>query len=587
MLSFISYGQVRDGVIDDPGDIAFVAYNNDDDGFSFVFLDDCPDGTTIRFTDEEWTGTAFSTPDGEGEVLWTNNTGGIIAIGTVVDITDADDNGTGILASVGTASEVEPGFNTANIDELFAITGTRAVPGTFLSFVGDLTGNSLTGTGLTDGVNANIITQEGYYTGSTTCNSSIGDCAAMINDSNNWTLGDFAFPTIVPDTFDGSALAADTENPRIQSITRQTPTTSPTNADALTFGVEFTEAVVNVSAADFSIGSTTTATITNVADLGSNVWGITISGGDLANFNGTVTLGIVNNQDIEDLAGNELTDTTPIDPFPENFVVDNTPPGVTSIVRQNPTTSPTNADTLVWDVTFDEDVANIGTDDFSVSGTTATITAVTNPTGNTYRITASGGDLANLNGTVTLSFSGGQDITDDIGNVLVNTTPTGTNDNTFLIDNIAPTGYSVSIDQSPINLGNENAVSFTFASAEVGATYNYTFTSSGGAGSVTDSGAIATATDQITGIDLSGLPDGTITLTVTLTDVSGNTGSNATDTESKDTGAPTGYSVSIDQSPINSGNENAVSFTFAGAEVGATYNYTFTSSGGAGSVTDS
>ncbi|MCK0192205.1 hypothetical protein, partial [Arenibacter sp. F20364] len=36
---------------------------------------------------------------------------------------------------------------------------------------------------------------------------------------------------------------------------------------------------------------------------------------------------------------------------------------------------------------------------------------------------------------------------------------------------------------------------------------------------------------------------------------------------------PTGYSVSIDQDPINAGNQMAVSFTFTGATVGTTYNY--------------
>ncbi|WP_378181521.1 beta strand repeat-containing protein [Aquimarina sp. SS2-1] len=158
---------------------------------------------------------------------------------------------------------------------------------------------------------------------------------------------------------------------------------------------------------------------------------------------------------------------------------------------------------------------------------------------------------------------------------------------TIIEDSMTPSGYTALIDQAPINSTNETAVSFTFAAAEVSTTYNYTFTSSGGAGSVTGSGVIATAIDQITGIDLSGLADGIITLSVTLTDDAGNTGSAATDTETKDTGAPTGYNVTIDQSPINSGSANTVSYTFSSAEVGATYNYTFTSSGGAGSVTGS
>ncbi len=156
-------------------------------------------------------------------------------------------------------------------------------------------------------------------------------------------------------------------------------------------------------------------------------------------------------------------------------------------------------------------------------------------------------------------------------------------------DSTAPNGYSVVIDQDPINATNASTVSFTFASAEVGTNYNYTFTSSAGGTPVTGTGTILTATDQITGIDLSGLSDGTITLSATLTDTGGNTGVAATDTATKDTEAPgdggTPYSVVINQDPINNDNQTGVSFTFAGAEVGATYNYTFSSSGGAGTVT--
>jgi len=103
----------------------------------------------------------------------------------------------------------------------------------------------------------------------------------------------------------------------------------------------------------------------------------------------------------------------------------------------------------------------------------------------------------------------------------------------FCSDFEAPTSYTVSIDQDPIKVINSNAVSFTFAGAEIGTTYNYTFSSDGGGTNVTGSGIIASATDQITGIDLSGLGVGTVTLSVTLTDPSGNTGSAATDTKQK------------------------------------------------------
>ena len=198
----------QDGMIDDPGDIAFVAYHDDDDGFSFVFTDDCPNGTSIRFIDEEWDGSMFVSATSEGEVLWTNTTGAVIPAGTVIHITDADDNDLGIAASLGTASEVDGGFTTGEInDQIYAVTGTRAMPGTFLAFVGSL-GNgvdiiaSLANTGLTNGTTANVIgDNEGYYSGSTNCNGTLTQCLQMINNSGNWTMGAFTYPGGAPSSF--------------------------------------------------------------------------------------------------------------------------------------------------------------------------------------------------------------------------------------------------------------------------------------------------------------------------------------------------------------------------------------------------
>ncbi|QDH81320.1 T9SS type B sorting domain-containing protein [Echinicola soli] len=150
-----------------------------------------------------------------------------------------------------------------------------------------------------------------------------------------------------------------------------------------------------------------------------------------------------------------------------------------------------------------------------------------------------------------------------------------------------PSGYSVSIDQAEFNASNQAAASATLAGAEVGSTYNYTFSSDGGGTNVTGSGNVSTPTDQITGIDLSSLGDGDITLTVTLTDTFGGTGAAVTDSAIKDSSAPFGYSASIDQGFINFSNHSSCSFTFSGAEVGATYQYTFSSSGGGAHVTGS
>ena len=153
-------------------------------------------------------------------------------------------------------------------------------------------------------------------------------------------------------------------------------------------------------------------------------------------------------------------------------------------------------------------------------------------------------------------------------------------------DVTAPSGYTVELDQDTINSDNEETVSFTFAGAEVGATYDYTISSSGGDTDVTGSGTIEAATDQITGIDVSGLEDGTLTLSVALTDAAGNEGSAETDTATKDATAPTGHSVSFTQSGVNADNETAIGFTISDAEEVA-YSYTISSNGGGDNVTGS
>jgi hypothetical protein len=149
-----------------------------------------------------------------------------------------------------------------------------------------------------------------------------------------------------------------------------------------------------------------------------------------------------------------------------------------------------------------------------------------------------------------------------------------------VFDRTIPAGYTVSIDQGVITNANKAAVSFTFASAEVGADYSYAITSSGGGTPVNGSGVIASAGQQVTGINVTGLGDGTLTLSATLTDPAGNAGSAASDTVAKDATAPSGYTVSIDQAWVNNANKAAVSFTFASAEVGASYSWSISSSGG-------
>ena len=235
--------------------------------------------------------------------------------------------------------------------------------------------------------------------------------------------------------------SSDTTPPQVTSITRQTPSTSPTNANSLTWKVTFSEPVQNVDAADFQV-SGTTAPITSVSRISNTNVHVTTSGDDLASLDDMVTLSFKASHDIRDMAGNALaSNPRPVGTNANNFVVDNTAPQVTSITHQPPSSSPTNADSLTWEVTFSEPVQNVDAADFQVSGTTDPITSVSQISNtNAYAVTTSGDDLASLDDTVTLSFKASHDIRDTAGNALApSATPTITNNNSFVVDNTAPT----------------------------------------------------------------------------------------------------------------------------------------------------
>ena len=151
----------------------------------------------------------------------------------------------------------------------------------------------------------------------------------------------------------------------------------------------------------------------------------------------------------------------------DDETADTTAPRVASITRQNPTVSPTNADSLTWRVTFSETVSNVNEADFVVSGTTATVTAVAAVSGVTggYDVTTSGGNLASVNATVTLAIASSHNIEDGASNALSNTAPTGTNDNSYVVDNTAP---SVTISGVPATSNAPFTATFTFSEAVTG-----------------------------------------------------------------------------------------------------------------------
>lgn len=120
------------------------------------------------------------------------------------------------------------------------------------------------------------------------------------------------------------------------------------------------------------------------------------------------------------------------------------------------------------------------------------------------------------------------------------------NEVTFLIDTKEPTGYSVDFDQDYVNSTNISAISFTFTTAELGATFNYSIDDSNiDTNAESNSGTIADVNGFVIVNNLSGLNDGTLTLSVTLTDTNGNISAAVEDTIVKDTIAPVLSQITI------------------------------------------
>ena len=225
----------------------------------------------------------------------------------------------------------------------------------------------------------------------------------------------------------------DTTPPGISTIWRDSPSNAITHGTTMQFGVMFSEDVQNVDATDFVLTGTGNASITHVSGSGDE-YGVTAS----VTADGTVTLGLAADNDIEDLADNGLTDTVPTAGTDRTYTVDTIAPTVTSIERYSPTSQNTDSQTLVYRVAFSENVTGVDTSDLALSqdGTgTGSITSLTG-SGNQYLVTVS----ATQDGTYNLDLaSSGHGIADTAANPLNDTSPTGEDQSyTVTILNVIP-----------------------------------------------------------------------------------------------------------------------------------------------------
>ena len=120
---------------------------------------------------------------------------------------------------------------------------------------------------------------------------------------------------------------AESTYPRIRSV-RLTPSAYRTNADSVTWGITFTEAVTNVDRRDFVIvGRPWRLTIREVRE-STNVYDITLDSRSLADHTGAVTLAFSRGRYIKNLDGNRLLNVNADGPYEASFVIDNAVPRV-------------------------------------------------------------------------------------------------------------------------------------------------------------------------------------------------------------------------------------------------------------------
>ncbi len=186
------------------GDLAFTAFNADEDGWSLVTFVDIAAGTQVFFSD----GTASSaTTIGTTESSFSWNTGAnVIAAGTVVRFSAIDADGR--AASAGSLAVVNSGNLglSATAETIYAFLGSSATSvTTMLTAVStESNTNALTTVGLTAGVNAIKLTSStdfAGYTGTRAGEATFAAYAPLVNAPGNWTINVGGNGTsVLPDT---------------------------------------------------------------------------------------------------------------------------------------------------------------------------------------------------------------------------------------------------------------------------------------------------------------------------------------------------------------------------------------------------
>ena len=251
-------------------------------------------------------------------------------------------------------------------------------------------------------------------------------------------------PTGADQTYIVSITVTDTANPRLASIERYSPASQNTDSQSLVYKATFSESVTGVTASDFVLspdstggGNSGNSQVTAISSSGS-VYYVTVS----AAQDGTYNLDLVlSGHGIEDTADNPLINTVPATRTDETYTVSTTVTNITaptllSIERYNQLSATTSSRTLIYEVTFSENVTGVYKAVFVLSpgstggtGNDSDHIVYVSGSGSVYNVIV----VALADGTYNLDLvSSGHSIVDTDNNPLTYTAPTTGIDETYI-----------------------------------------------------------------------------------------------------------------------------------------------------------
>lgn len=180
------------------GDLAFTAFNADEDGWALVALADIASGSTIYFTENSWDPGVGGFTGSEAFYTWDLGADSVAA-GTVVRFSSVQNAARS--ASFGSLSATGTANLSGTSETLFAYLGSPTAPTDFLAGLSteDFSGGAqLGGTGLAVGTSAVSLpagADFAEYAGTRSGFADFAQYAPLVNDSGMWlseASGDFS-----------------------------------------------------------------------------------------------------------------------------------------------------------------------------------------------------------------------------------------------------------------------------------------------------------------------------------------------------------------------------------------------------------